>query len=655
MRDVPEVLGEMVAGVSPAALFHEAFERTAVGMVLLDLEGRIRYANNAFREIFGYSSEELMGMDLLLLKHPDDLEGTRALIQSLVQGERENVHLESRSLTKGGAVLWVHASASLLRDHDSHPQAVMAVIEDITLQHVIDEARLELHTEREALLDSAAEGIYGLDLNGCCTFVNRSAADMLGYSREEMLGRNMHKLVHSNYPDGQQYPESECPIVQACRRPFTPDFRVRDRELTLWRKDGTPLPVEHSAEVVVVDGQARGLVVTLRDVSSKHARHAERTALLEQERASRQRADVLNGALQSSETALREALQEQLQLMEAIPQMVWVMEPGGESKYVNERWRVFTGRDPREDGGRWLSLIHPDDRERTEAQFQEALQSGEPYEVEHRMLRADGAYRWVLARAHPLVDASGKIVRWFGTSMDVHDRKMADELLRRTEKLAAAGRLAATVAHEINNPLEAVANLLYLALHEEALPPTAARYLQMANDELRRVGHIVSQTLGFYRDSSAPQVTDLASLVNDVISLYQRKLDTRQIRVSRNLHAGVETHVVPGELRQVIANLVANAIDAMDTHGVLSVVVRAAGSEATVEISDTGPGIPAGVLERIFEPFFTTKKEIGTGLGLWVSKGIIEKHHGRLEVNSSREPADHGTSFLIALPRSQAA
>jgi PAS domain S-box-containing protein len=649
VREVPQALGEMVAGVSPVSLFHGAFETTAVGIVLVDLAGKIRHANPVYCDLYGYRLDELVGREVVSLKHADDREATREELGLVLRGERESFHSSTRSLTKRGAVLWVHTSISLLRDEQGRPQGLMAVVEDTTLPRVMDEARLELHHEREALMESATEGIYGLDLDCRCTFVNRVAAEMLGYTRDEMLGQKIHDLVHHSYPDGSRYHEDDCAIIQACKR-RGPDSKVRNHEEVLWHKDGSMVLVEHSAEPVVVDGQVRGLVVTLRDLSGREQRQAERHALVEQERASRQRADILNGVLVDTEVALREALQEQLQLMEAIPQMVWVVEPDGSPRYVNERWRQFTGIDPRDKGGRWLSLVHPDDRERTEEQFRAALETGVPYEVEHRLRRVDGMYRWVLARAHPLVDATGTIVRWFGTSTDVHDRKTAEELLRRAEKLAAAGRLAATVAHEINNPLEAVANLLYLAMHDEALPPTAARYLQTANDELRRVGHIVSQTLGFYRDSSAPQMTDLGLLVCDVLVLYQRKLDGRRIRVTRNIEEGVKVHAVTGELRQVIANLVTNAIDAMEPEGVLGVEVRRAKDEAILQVSDTGSGISSVVVDRIFEPFFTTKKDVGTGLGLWVSKGIVEKHHGRIEVHSSQRAQDRGTSFIIALP-----
>jgi len=295
-------------------------------------------------------------------------------------------------------------------------------------------------------------------------------------------------------------------------------------------------------------------------------------------------------------------------------------------------------------------LIHPEDRERTAAMFINALRTERPYEVEHRMRRGDGSYRWVLARAQPLIDTMGKVAHWFGTSTDIDDRKAQENLLLRAEKLAAAGRLAATVAHEINNPLEAVGNLIYLALHEPELPPVSRGYLRMANEELRRVGHIVSQTLGFYRESSTPQPVDLSALVNDVLTLYQRKLDARQIRVTRNMET-VIVEGVAGELRQVAANLLSNALDAMEPYGVLGVEVRLQREQVRLSISDTGHGIATPLLEHIFEPFFTTKKDAGTGLGLWVVKGIVEKHRGQLNVMSSQKEEDHGTAFVMTLPR----
>jgi PAS domain S-box-containing protein len=610
-------------------------------MILLDLEGRIRYSNLAYAEMLDYTAAELAERNLVSLMYADDGEEMAAVLGQLQRGEVESVRVEKRSLSRGGSVLWLCFSFSLLRRTTGEPHALIARIEDCTRQQVADDARMELHREREALLDTASEGIYGVDLQGRCTFVNRSAAKLLGYTPEEMLGRNLQTLIDASAGD------SSAAAAAVERRDAEQDGQqVHTSVETLRRKDGSPVPVEQSAEAVVVDGEVRGTVVTLRPAGEQDC-----DALLEQERLLREQTEQLTSAVQAKERVLRDVRAEQLQLLEAIPQMVWVTGPGGEPEYVNEHWRTFTGASMGEEIGEWQSLIHPEDREWTAQQFEASIRTRRTYEVEHRMRMGDGGYRWVLARAQPLIAADGTVTHWFGTSTDIHERKSAEDLLRRTEKLAAAGRLAATVAHEINNPLEAVGNLLFLALNEHAVPPGAMRYLQMANEELRRVGHIVSQTLGFYRESNVRQPIDLGMLVNDVLSLYQRKLDARQIRVTRQMESGAVVDGIAGELRQVLANLLANALDAMEPNGVLGVAVEAAQQEARITISDTGHGIAPALLGHIFEPFFTTKEDAGTGLGLWVSKGIAEKHDGRLEVASSQGREDHGTAFVLTLPR----
>jgi PAS domain S-box-containing protein len=345
--------------------------------------------------------------------------------------------------------------------------------------------------------------------------------------------------------------------------------------------------------------------------------------------------------------------------MNGVPVGVAVLDLDGKIQFANQALCRITGYQAQELAGRELAGL----QQGAEA---EALRDGlarlrhgldGPVRLEVRQTRKDGAPLWLQITLSLLRDERGKAHAGLAILEDVtlqhrsEDALHATEsMLRRTEKLAAAGRLAASVAHEINNPLEAVGNLLYLALHEEGIPPKPRRYLQMANDELLRVSVIVSQTLGFYRESATPQPVDMAELVNEVLVLYQRKLDMRQIRVTRNMEPAV-VEGIPGELRQVIANLLSNAVDEMEPYGVLGIEVRADGDEVRISVSDTGGGIPRAMLERIFEPFFTTKKERGTGLGLWVSKSIVEKHGGRLEVSSSQGAEDHGTSFSVTLPR----
>jgi len=245
------------------------------------------------------------------------------------------------------------------------------------------------------------------------------------------------------------------------------------------------------------------------------------------------------------------------------------------------------------------------------------------------------------ARAAAAVDNSRlfRQVQW-----QLEERARTEAALIKTERLATAGRLAATIAHEINNPLEAVTNLIYLA--RSAPAGEARRYLQMVEEELSRIAHITKMTLGFYRDSGAPTPVDIAELVREVLALYEAKLHAKNIHVQSDLEYPQQVFGSKGELRQVVANLVANAIDVLPPGGALTVAAADSDGSVQLRVSDNGHGISAENLTRIFEPFFTTKAELGTGLGLWVSRQIVEKHGGSITVESSAA----GTCFSISLP-----
>jgi signal transduction histidine kinase len=235
--------------------------------------------------------------------------------------------------------------------------------------------------------------------------------------------------------------------------------------------------------------------------------------------------------------------------------------------------------------------------------------------------------------------------------IDVTESRLAEQTLRRTEKLAAAGRLAATVAHEVNNPLEALVNLVYLAQRVEGLPEEASAHLRIADEELGRIAHIVRQTLGFYRETASPRVTALGSLVSSVLDLYRSRAASRGIHlVDETAHEGeIKVMVNAGEIKQVVANLVSNAIDATPEEGTVRISLRKSAGHVEVVVADTGSGISKESRKRLFEPFFTTKLDVGTGLGLWVSKGITEKHGGSIVVDPPVEDGV-GTTMRIVLP-----
>jgi PAS domain S-box-containing protein len=271
-------------------------------------------------------------------------------------------------------------------------------------------------------------------------------------------------------------------------------------------------------------------------------------------------------------------------------------------------------------------------------------------------MRKDGQ-RWpVLLSVSPLRNARGQIVGTSAIARDISAEKQSEEAVRRSEKLATAGRLAASIAHEINNPLEAVVNLLYLARHD---PSHAGEYLTQAEQEVGRVARLAQQTLGFVRDTSSPGALDPAAIMDEILQLYSRKLESRRIQVTRNYRSSCSISGYSGELRQLLANLLVNAVDAMTDGGSLRVRVAPGDNWSDgrtgvrITVADNGSGIPRDRLRKIFEPFFTTKKDVGTGLGLWISRGIVQKHGGSIRVRSRANGPATGTVFVIFLPRRQ--
>ena len=243
---------------------------------------------------------------------------------------------------------------------------------------------------------------------------------------------------------------------------------------------------------------------------------------------------------------------------------------------------------------------------------------------------------------------------------DITQRRQTEQTLRSSERLALAGRLSATIAHEIRNPLDTVSNLIYLLRHEEDPSNASSQYLELASDELARIAQITGQLLTFHREAQVPVQVNLADVLQSVLVLFAPQIRKAHIDVEQRFEAAPLVRGFPGELRQVFSNLVGNALDAMPNGGKLILHLREsslasdpARRGARITILDTGVGIPAGVRKNLFAPFFTTKGEKGTGLGLWVSRGLIEKHEGTIHLASRMRAGKNGTAFSVFLPFEQ--
>lgn len=301
----------------------------------------------------------------------------------------------------------------------------------------------------------------------------------------------------------------------------------------------------------------------------------------------------------------------------------------------------------------FVARIFAEDRDRVIHTVQTAVATGDSYETEFRVVWPDRSIHWLSARGAVLRDEMKKPKKVIGIALEVTERRQTEHALRESEKLAATGRMAATIAHEINNPLEAVVNLVYLAKNDPNLSPQTREYLASADVELGRVSHMVRQTLGFYRENAGPKWIDAGEMVQQITELYRNKILRKNVKIDFRADKA-ELFGVEGELRQVVSNLVSNAIDAVEMNGRIRLRVRnfhrGNNSLVRVVVADNGHGIAPENRSKMFQPFFTTKASVGTGLGLWVSKGIIEKHHGRIRLRTSTRPEKSGTVFTIDFP-----
>src|SRR5947208_1202527 len=468
-------------------------------------------------------------------------------------------------------------------------------------------ALAEIERKFKAVADTAPCAIYIHD-GTHIVYVNAAAERIAGYSREELLALDLWEIVHSDDRDF---------VMQRARQPFAGESTQDRYEYRIIRKDGSACWLDFSGSLVQF-GDKLAVLGTAFDVTQRKA----------------------------DEEALRLSEERFRMMAEQSPLSVQILAPDGRTLRVNPAWEKMFGAT--------LDMIADynifEDQQLVEKGIMPYVRrafAGEaclippiPY-VPDRGVYA-GQPKWLRAFIYP-VKVNGEIREIVLSHEDITEQRLAEDALRKTEKLATAGRLAATIAHEINNPLESVTNLIYLARntnnHQEL-----ESYLKMADVELSRVSHIARQTLGFYRDSTYAAECDLAAVTQEVINVYLAEAHKKGVKIDAHLEPA-PVFGFSGELKQVISNLLRNAIEAT-AQGTISIRTGRSGDEAQFTISDSGNGIPETIAAKIFEPFFTTKKDVGTGLGLWVSKEIVEKHGGSLSFKTS--PAGTTFEFVVS-------
>jgi PAS domain S-box-containing protein len=543
----------------------------------------------------------------------------KAVAHTLATGEPYELDLEIQAAD--GSARWLIARGEVEVYAGGKPAVLRGTIQDITERKRNEQRSHQLY---QHMYVANLIGICYPDRFGAFSDGNAEFLRVVGYSEEDLRAGRVRWDVMT--PPEYAALDAEHIVEAAQRGNCTP------YEKEFIRKDGTRVPI--LCGYALREGSSDEYIGFIMDISP----------------------------VKQAEAALREREQRFSALAESLPELVWMSNPNGERVYTSKRYQEYTGMKSEElMGSRWRQLLHPDDLPHTDALWQRCMESGELYQNEYRIRRHDGLYRSFLVRGVAVRNEAGEIEQWVGSATDIHDRKLAEEAVRRTEKLAAAGRLAASIAHEINNPLAAVMNSLYLALMDEDLGATTRQYLKTAEQELARAAHVTTQTLQFHRQTSSPRPADLAAVMESAFGLFATRFNTSDVLVVREYKVCTLLYCYGDELRQVFANLLSNALDAMRQGGRLRIRMREAHSWPTaanavprsglrVTLADTGQGIPAEVMARLFEPFLSTKEATGTGLGLWVSEGIVKKHQGLIRVRSRVVEPARGTVFSLFFP-----
>ncbi|HET9838002.1 MAG TPA: PAS domain S-box protein [Candidatus Angelobacter sp.] len=605
-------------------------ETTPECVKLVAADGKLLHMNPTGLKMVGADSAEMVaGKSIYLLIAPEDREKFREFHERICRGGRGT--LEFDIIGFKGVRRHMETQAAPLRQSDG-TLVQLAVTRDITERKKAERALQESEQLLRVVTDASPIMVWMSGTDKLCYYFNKSWLDFVGRTLEQESGNGWAENVHPDDFD-------RCLNIYVssfdARRPFAMEYRLRHHSGEYrWILDrGVPR--------YAPDGTFEGYVGGCLDI---HDQKEAREEL-------RRNRDRLQTALMASQRLAA--------IVESSSDAIIGKDLNGIVTSWNKTAELLFGYKAEEIVGKPITTVIPPELHRDEDMILAKIRRGERIEhFETVRVTKSGERIDVSLTISPVTDANGNVVGAAKIARNITENKKIERALRITEKLAAAGRLAATVAHEINNPLEAVTNLVYLAKRD--LPDTtrASAHLKLAQRELERVAHIARQTLGFYRDTSSPVRFGLTRMMDDLLSLYEKRFEARNIKVLRQYSGPIEMKALAGEVRQALSNIITNAIDAMPEGGQL--VVRIAHAHAygssrkpgvRITILDTGSGIAPQHRKSLFQPFFTTKEDVGTGLGLWITRNIVEKHLGSIKVRSRAGGHRNGTAFSIFLPQ----
>jgi PAS domain S-box-containing protein len=470
-----------------------------------------------------------------------------------------------------------------------------------------------------AIVDSSDDVILSKDLNGIITSWNIAAEKVFQYSADEIIGTSVLKLIPEALRD------EEKTILESIRA----GRRIEHFETQRLTKSGELLDVSLSISPVRNSkGEIVGASKILREISERK-RFEER------------------------QQSISKKLAEAAAIVESSDDAIISKNLDGIITSWNLSASRVLGFTAEEMIGQSILKLIPEELQSDEPVIIGKIRAGKRIDhFETVRLTKDGRRLNVSLTVSPVKDEQGRVIGASKILRDISGRKRIEESLLQAEKIAAAGRMASTIAHEVNNPLEAVTNLLYL-LRPFITDATGVKYLETAESEIARVSHIAKQTLGFYREHTTASSSSVADLVQHAITIYEPRCALNGITIEKSLTSMKKMVLRRGEMMQVISNLIANSMYAMPSGGALSVSAEEAGGSddgVIVTIQDTGVGIAPHDIPRVFDAFFTTRSSIGTGIGLFIAKQFVEGHGGRIELESKQDVKEHGTTVRIYLP-----
>ena len=587
-------------------------------VITTDAEARVTQMNPVAEKLTGWRSEEAAGRPVAEVFRIVD-EGTREAVENPAEKIRRRPVVIGRDrpvvlICKSGAEMAIDDSGAPILDDEGNLIGTVLVFRNIHERRKAERERSALAGQLAMVLDATTDGVVSIDRSWKMVYRNRRAQEVL-QANGELMGRNFWEAFPSATFEGSPYIEHY--------------YRAMDQGISGSFEAFYPEPL-NAWYAVHVQPAEHGIVSFFRNITAQ-----------------RQEAE----GLREREAKLKAIYSTSLEY-------IGLITPDGTVVDCNRASLEFAGNQREDVVGKsfaespWFAGT-PGASEAVKAAIATAAK-GEMFRQEMALVRPDGEVMHFDFSLTPVRDDAGNVLFLVPEGRDISEVKRAESALLKSEKLAAVGRLASSIAHEINNPLESVMNLIYLARHSELAD--AKNYLDLADQEIRRVSIIANQTLRFHKQASSPQAVTAADMFATVMSIYEGRLRNARVQVEKKFRTSSPVVCFQGDVRQVLNNLVSNALEAMPFGGRLLIRSRTGrnwkdGQPGLIlTIADNGGGIPSDVRAHIFDAFFTTKGTAGNGLGLWVCKEIVERHHGSLRMRSCQREGRNGTTFSLFLP-----